>query len=919
MPARSDRTVAEQSEDGIVNSGSKSSRGAGRWSFLIGGIAGALVASAGLAQPLAPPPDDAPAREGDEVEGLPPGLRPAREDSLAERAARIREARANRAPTPVIGNIKQPPGQPVSIEEQLAQEGAQNQTGNNNPQIVPGAQQAPEVSDSDEVVELSAFSEGVDLKVLIAQIASILHINISVAPGLEGKTIELNAPIAVRKDELLGLLDALLEQHGFAITLDPTGFYLIRERASLPSTPSGLLATTKIIETPNVRPSALQAPIQQILGTAPQGGAGSGSTSFIDELGVIVVTDTPRNIARVEEIVKKLLARRDQMKLYRIPLEYVAAPVARERALALAGALDTTSGASRQITAIQALRGRNQGQDAGNTAGSGSTLDNIGDRLGISPTGNSLVFNGIEIEVSSVRQLIEMIDVPETLEPKRYQAGRSARQIAEIASERGLGQIRFIEDETSSSTNNGFRFGNQGVAQNPFQTSDSEELTGGSVMVVDEAQSLIIYYGTPSQQKEMAALLAEMDTDADRIVVRNYRLNNADAEEVQTVIESLLTGQTQSDNTLLPTGQQQTRQTFVQQNNANSGDDDEIGAFDPDRAFVVADVSNNQIIVKAPKKQQDDFAKLIRTLDLRRPQVYLEAKIVSVSKSKDFQLAVESQLSAGQAQFQTNFGLTSAGDTFTDPRSVIPSLSGFTAAVIKSDYLPFVINALQTDTDARILSSPQLLVNDNEEASIVSLEEQPTTTTSQGGDSTVTGFDGFQEAGTRLNVTPSIADAGFLRLEYEVELSNFVGTGSNGVPAPRQTRTVNGLVTIPSDATIVVGGITVNNLRKTVAKIPLLGDIPLLGVLFQDRGEISDESLLYIFITPRIMTDPNFRDIKLFTEGPQGSSGIDPRLPPMEPEAIEFRAPPGAVMLNDTGSVSLNSGAIPSGTPTEQG
>lgn len=870
----------------------------------------AVTATATLGQPL-PPEEDEPARRGEPAEETPAALRPPREDTPEQRAQRIREAIANRRGTPVIGEVRQPPGQPVPVEQQTPEQAAGE--GGPEAQLVPGTEQ-PEI-DGDEMVELSAFSEGVDLKVLIAQVAQILGINVSVAPGLEGKTVELNAPIAIKRENLLGLLDALLEQHGFAITLDPSGFYVIRERSALPLT-TGDLATTKIIDTPNVRPSALQRPIQQVLGT-PGEGTGAGSVSFIDELGVIVVTDSPRNIARVEDIVETILERKNQMQLFRIDLEYVAAPVARERALALAGAVAADPTGQSRFNASVRNRNINPNEQGGGIGflGSGSTLDNIGDRLGVSPTGNSLVFNGVQAEVDAVRRLIEMIDVPETLEPRRYQAGQSARQIADLANQRGLGEVTLIEDVLSTTNQNRFG-GAQPNVQNPFQTTEPS-LGGGSVMVVDERKGLIIYYGTPAQQQEMAALLDEMDTESDRVVIRSYRLNNAAAADVQAVIESLLTGQTQSTNPLLPTGQQPTRQ--IQQSpsagNQFDGGDDEIGEFDRDRAFIVADEANNQVIVKAPKKQQDDFAKLIRNLDLRRPQVYIEAQIVSVSKSEDFQLAVETQISAGEAQFQTNFGLTNPGDTFVTPRTVNTGLAGFTAAVIQSQYLPFVINAIQTDTDARILSTPQLLVNDNEEASIVSLEEQPTTTTTIGQTSDQVAFDGFQEAGTRLNVTPSIADAGFLRLEYEVELSNFVGAGSNGVPAPRQTRTVNGLVTIPSDATIVVGGITVNNLRETVAKIPLLGDIPLLGLLFQDRGKITDESLLYIFITPRIMTDPNFRDIKLFTEGPQGESNLDPTLPPMEPEAIEFIQPRPIRKPAEDDSAALGMERLPANDP----
>ena len=155
--------------------------------------------------------------------------------------------------------------------------------------------------------------------------------------------------------------------------------------------------------------------------------------------------------------------------------------------------------------------------------------------------------------------------------------------------------------------------------------------------------------------------------------------------------------------------------------------------------------------------------------------------------------------------------------------------------------MPIVINAIQQNTDARIVSSPQLLVDDNVEASIVSLDQQPTTTTTIGQTSDQTAFQGYEDAGTTLRVTPRISEGGYLRLTYEIELSNFVGEGSGGVPGPRQQRTVSSeSVTIPSDATIVVGGLITKDKSRTVIKVPLLGDIPLVGELF--RSTVNNET-----------------------------------------------------------------------------
>jgi hypothetical protein len=94
-------------------------------------------------------------------------------------------------------------------------------------------------------------------------------------------------------------------------------------------------------------------------------------------------------------------------------------------------------------------------------------------------------------------------------------------------------------------------------------------------------------------------------------------------------------------------------------------------------------------------------------------------------------------------------------------------------------------------------------------------------------------------------------------------------------------------VTVPGDATIVVGGINVQDIREERTGIPLLMDIPLLGALFADTTEISSESLLYIFITPRIMRDENFRDLRLLTAGPQARVDLTDSMPSLAPVYME--------------------------------
>lgn len=761
------------------------------------------------------------------------------------------------------------------------------------PGAAPAGAQAPLFQDGEQPVEdgetirFDTFSEPVELSTLVDYVGSTLGINIVVKGPLSG-TVMFNAPVGVPKTDLLDLLDALLEQYDFSISQDSSGIYIVQPRANTSPTFDSDRATSKIIDTAGIRPSGLQNAIQTILGqqsAAP--GQGSQNIAYIDELGVIVMTGTARNIQRVEELIDNLHKRYLEARFTRIELEHIAAPVARDRVISLVGGGTDATGFGRQggrvNPQVQPVPNATQGT-------SGGALDNMADRLTVDAQSNALIFRGNDTELVQVLDVIRVIDVPNNLESRQYFAGSAAQSIADLAKQRGFGEVVTLQDTTSAGFDGVFR-NLQNQQQNQFG-QNIQEVVGGPFMIVDLRRQTIIYYGTPAQQAELAAWVTLLDVGEDIITLEYYKLSNARAVDVAEIIQGLISGQSLSaESPLLPGGGGQQIQRQFQQPAVSSSSNDGGFAPDPTRVFVIADEANNQVIVKAPKKQQDEFAKLVGRLDLRRPQVYLQAMIVAVSDSRDFRLAIESQLSAGQYQAQNNFGLSTAGTTFQDPRVVATGLQGFTSALIRSDMIPFIINAVRTDTDSRILSAPQLLVNDNEEASIQAIDQQPTTSTNQGTSTTTVSFTGYEDAGTTLTVTPTISEAGYIRLEYEVTLSSFIGQGSDGIPAPKSDNTVNGIATIPSDATIVVGGIEVENNTSTVVRIPLLGDIPIVGPLFRDTNKGNTKSLLYIFITPRIMTDPNFQDLRLLTRGPQAQADIAPDLPRLSPSRIEMVMP----------------------------
>ena len=128
---------------------------------------------------------------------------------------------------------------------------------------------------------------------------------------------------------------------------------------------------------------------------------------------------------------------------------------------------------------------------------------------------------------------------------------------------------------------------------------------------------------------------------------------------------------------------------------------------------------------------------------------------------------------------------------------------------------------------------------------------------------TTTSFKEFVSAGTVLSIEPHIIHHKWLRLKIDQNIEDFVGTSpSPGVPPPKSSRSIKTVVTVPSGRMIILGGLCDRREVETIDKIPLLGDIPVLGILFQSRTRSVSKTNIYVFIVPRILDDPEFKDLQ---------------------------------------------------------
>ncbi|MEO1007901.1 MAG: secretin N-terminal domain-containing protein [Planctomycetota bacterium] len=774
----------------------------------------------------------------------------------------------------------------------LAQDGTQQQQQQGRPQGEQAQRQQQRVTPpaADDVITISPFAEPVELRILLDIAVRELGVQIAVDTSLTG-TVVITQELRIPRNEFLGVINSFLEQNNFALVPGALeDFYEVRPTGNMPVTTGDSLPTTLIIRTPNSKPSIMQQAISaQVAATS-----GQIRLSALDELGVLIVTATPGKVVEVRRLVESILSERSEQGLIPFDLRFVSAPAARERVLQFAGV-------ESQQFAVPATPTRGQGRDDGQGPSIVSALSNLGERLIVAPTGNRLIFRGTPDEAVRVAELLELVDQRDTLEPRRYFTGTVTRDIGRFAELRGLGTV--IEVTTADAAG-----GLGGVAaprQIPVRGvgvvgGDAGQQAGGSLIAVDEAQQSIVYYGTAEQQDLFAEFVERFRPGDDQIIIRPYRLSWADAESVADLLTELVEGTRRAVDSPFQQGSErvgalplQPPPGQVQQGQTPLGD--ATGDVQSEEAFVTFDEGTNQVFVRAPQRLQPQFERIIQTIDRRRPQVFIDAKIVAVTWSDDMRLAFETQLiNAGGSGgvLQQNFGLTEASGDATETNVVTDALLGLTAAVVQTDFVPIIINALQNQVNGRILASPQLLVDDNTEASIASIEEQPFTTATQGSETTEVSFGGFEEAGTTLTVTPQINANGFVTLSYDVELSDFIGAGSDGIPPPRtQNNVTSESVTIPSDSTIVVGGITVDDVADTIISVPLLGDIPLIGLLFRDTNLSDSKTTVYVFITPTVLYNPTISDYELLTEGPREVAGLGDDLPPLETSMVRVLLP----------------------------
>ncbi|MBW2406484.1 MAG: type II secretion system secretin GspD, partial [Deltaproteobacteria bacterium] len=365
-------------------------------------------------------------------------------------------------------------------------------------------------------------------------------------------------------------------------------------------------------------------------------------------------------------------------------------------------------------------------------------------------------------------------------------------------------------------------------------------------MVADERTNTIVLLASEIDTLRIKKLIAMVDRETPRGKgkINVYYCKNATAEELAKVLQDVPTQE------------------------AGAAKGKKAAPVVSGKVRISADKATNSLIIMADKEDYMVLEDVIQKLDIPRSMVYIEALFMEVDMDTSLNIGID-WTAFGKASLGGKETLVGGGFSpgFPQPSDLLQGgltlgmlTEPLTIAGVTVSNITAIINAVKTDDDFRILSTPQVLTTDNEEARIVVGENRPfqtrATTDVSGGN-----FESFEyrDVAQTLKVTPHVTENRLVRMQINLEVTNInqaaTLTTSSTLPVTNK-RTVDTTVIVKDQQTIVIGGLIDDTTTDNENKVPALGDIPLLGWLFKNKSKTRNKTNLYVFITPRVIKNP---------------------------------------------------------------
>ena len=370
----------------------------------------------------------------------------------------------------------------------------------------------------------------------------------------------------------------------------------------------------------------------------------------------------------------------------------------------------------------------------------------------------------------------------------------------------------------------------------------------GVLVVPDTRLNALIIFGSDKDKDDIKQLIAMLDvvppTSSSKVNV--YYLENADATEVAKVLDGVVKG-----SAAQPTPQGQGTAPGQQ------------SPFEGGRITITPDKATNSLVIMASPMDYQNLLQVIQGLDRRRRQVFVQAVIaeISLSKLKELGLqwgmvgaASDGQYASVVGQYDPQQIVSTLLQSFTGTGNVISSL--VTDNLGTPANFAAVLRALETNGAVNVLSTPNILTSDNKEAEIFVGENVPFRGNVTISNTTTPSFQSIErkDTGISLKITPQISEGEYVKLDLYQEISAVSPTTTTGAADLITTkRSAKTSVVVKDKDTVVIGGLIQDRELENISKMPLLGDIPLLGWLFKFKSKSREKTNLMIVLTPRII------------------------------------------------------------------
>jgi general secretion pathway protein D len=407
---------------------------------------------------------------------------------------------------------------------------------------------------------------------------------------------------------------------------------------------------------------------------------------------------------------------------------------------------------------------------------------------------------------------------------------------------------------------------------------------GGSftVLVDPRANALIVRAANPVRMASLRALIQRLDQPqpgsgaSGNIWV--VHLKNADATKLATVLRAAFAPGTASTGSVASTTPSPQQQPTLQPTGASQQATAPLAASaQPSTGgFIQADPASNSLIITAPEPLYRQVRAMIEQLDSRRAQVYIESLIVEVSgdNAADFGFQWQGLIGSNGDKYGVFAGTNSStgGPSIIELSKTAAGIGttapgeGLNIGLLKNyggTYaLAAIARMLQTQTNTNIVSTPNLITLDNEEAKIIVGSNVPFITGqfTNTGTATTSPFQTIErkDVGITLRIKPQVGEGGTVRMTIFQEsssVSDKVAPGTSNAGPSTDKRSIESTVVVDDGAILVLGGLIEEKFTQNNSKVPLLGDIPFLGALFRSESRTKTRTNLMVFLRPVVMRD----------------------------------------------------------------